>query len=46
MFDGAAAGGHAAVLVIWALIGFTALAVAALRPSLRRPVAASAPAPA
>jgi hypothetical protein len=30
-FDGAAAGGHVAVLAAWALLGFTALAISALR---------------
>jgi hypothetical protein len=43
-FDGAAAGGHVAVLAAWALFGFAAMAVAALRS--RRAVAAPAPAPA
>jgi hypothetical protein len=46
MFDGAGAGGHVAVLVSWALLGFAALAVAAVRPKLRRLVAAPAHAPA
>ncbi len=46
MFDGAAAGGHAAVLAAWALLGFTALAAAGLRPTLRRHAPAPAPAPA
>jgi hypothetical protein len=31
LFDGAAAGGHVAVLAAWALLGFTALAISALR---------------
>jgi hypothetical protein len=44
LFDGAAAGGHVAVLAAWALLGFTALAIAGLR--VRRPSAAPAPAPA
>jgi ABC-2 family transporter protein len=43
-FDGAAAGGHVAVLAAWALLGFGALAIAAVR--VRRPIAAPAPAPA
>jgi hypothetical protein len=43
-FDGAAAGGHAAVLAAWALAGLTLLFVAALRA--RRPAPAVAPAPA
>ena len=43
-FDGAAATGHVAVLAAWTLLGFAALAVAALRS--RRTVTAPAPAPA
>jgi hypothetical protein len=46
LFDGAAAGGHVAVLTAWALLGFAAIAAAALRPRLRRHSAAPAPAPA
>ena len=41
-FDGAGAGEHVAVLAAWALAGFAALGVAALRR--RRPVMAAAPA--
>ena len=44
-FDGAAAGGHAAVLAAWSLAGFALLAVAALRDR-RFAAAAVAPAPA
>lgn len=44
LFDGAAGGGHAAVLAAWALLGFSALAVSALRA--RRPRAATALSPA
>jgi hypothetical protein len=43
-FDGAAAGGHAAVLAAWSLAGLALLFVAALRA--RRPAPAVAPAPA
>jgi hypothetical protein len=43
-FDGAAAGGHVAVLAGWALLGFAALFVAGLRA--RRPAAAAVPVPA
>ena len=39
-FDGAAAGGHVAVLAAWALAGLAALAVAQL--GARRPAAAAA----
>jgi hypothetical protein len=41
-FDGAGAGQHVAVLATWALIGFAALAITAVRR--RRPVIAAAPA--
>jgi hypothetical protein len=41
-FDGAGAGEHVAVLAAWALAGFAALAIAALRR--RRPVVAAVPA--
>ncbi|HEX5621489.1 MAG TPA: hypothetical protein VFX51_23900, partial [Solirubrobacteraceae bacterium] len=41
-FDGAGAGEHIAVLAAWALLGFAALGLAALRR--RRPVMAAAPA--
>lgn len=40
-FDGAAAGGHVAVLSLWALVGLAAIALAAVR--LRRPASAGAP---
>jgi hypothetical protein len=43
-FDGAAAGGHVAVLCAWAAAGALALAAAAVRG--RRPVSAPAPVPA
>jgi hypothetical protein len=43
-FDGAGAGGHVAVLVTWAALGFAALAVAGLRA--RRPATAPVPVPA
>ncbi|HET9736604.1 MAG TPA: ABC transporter permease [Solirubrobacteraceae bacterium] len=38
-FDGAAAGGHVAVLAAWALLGFALLAVAALRQRRLAPAA-------
>jgi hypothetical protein len=41
-FDGAAAGGHIAVLATWALAGFTLLGLAALRGRRTAPVAAAA----
>jgi hypothetical protein len=41
-FDGAGAGQHVAVLAAWALAGFAALVIAAVRR--RRPVMAAAPA--
>ncbi len=43
-FDGAAAGGHAAVLAVWSIAGLALLFVAALRA--RRPAPAVVPAPA
>ena len=43
-FDGAAAGGHVAVLSAWVLFGLGALLVARLRD--RRPAVAAVPVPA
>jgi hypothetical protein len=43
-FDGAAAGGHVAVLAAWALAGLAAIVVAAARTRRRLPTAAPVPA--